>query len=293
MVNATLARLLQNVFEIVVAAAILFSASWRLTLLAFIGAPVLVLGMQFLVKRLRRYGRDRADEWGEITAHVAERVGAMKLIRSYGAEREEQKRFYDQASLYRRKVIRTQRYSTLTSPVSEIFGGIVLVMILWGGTRAVAAHEIAPETLIAFLITALRMMSPIKSLSQFPATIAVALASADRVYQLLDMPSTDVDPPTARPATFAREIVYQNVRFRYGEDRDVLHDVSFTLRRGEVVALVGPSGSGKTTLVEMLPRLHDPDRGRRPPRWRAADRAHPHLAPRADGDGEPGHGAPQ
>jgi subfamily B ATP-binding cassette protein MsbA len=75
------------------------------------------------------------------------------------------------------------------------------------------------------------------------------------------MPSTEVDPPTARPASFTRDIVYEKVRFRYGEDRDVLHEVSFTLRRGEVVALVGPSGSGKTTLVEMLPRLHDPTSG--------------------------------
>jgi subfamily B ATP-binding cassette protein MsbA len=260
-VNSTLARLLQNVFEIFVAAAILLAASWRLTLYAFIGAPLLVLGMQFLVQRLRRYGRDRANEWGEITAHVSERLGAMKLIRSYGAEREELDRFREQASNYRRKVIRTQRYSTLTSPVSELFGGMVLVMILWAGTRAVFNSELQPETLIAFLITALRMQSPIKSLSQFPATIALALASADRVFQLLDMPSTEVDRPGARQASFTRDLVYDHVGFRYGEDRDVLHDVTFTVRRGEVVALVGPSGSGKTTLVEMLPRLHDPVSG--------------------------------
>ncbi len=260
-VNATLARLLQNVFEIAVAAAILVSVSWRLTLLAFIGAPLLILGMQFLVKRLRRHSRARADEWGEITAHVSERLGAMKLIRSYGAEAQERSRFYQQATTYRRRVIRTQRYSTLTSPLSELFGGMVLVMILWGGTRAVAGGGLTPQALIAFLITALRMMSPIKSLSQFPATVAVALASADRVYQLLDTPSTEVDAPDARPARFAREITFDHVVFRYGEDRDVLHDVSFSIKRGEVVALVGPSGSGKTTLVEMLPRLHDPTAG--------------------------------
>ncbi|MEO6067334.1 MAG: ABC transporter ATP-binding protein [Gemmatimonadota bacterium] len=260
-VSATLARLLQNVFEIAVAAAILISASWRLTLLAFIGAPLLILGMQFLVKRLRRHSRARADEWGEITSHVSERLGAMKLIRSYGAEEQERARFYEQATTYRKRVIRTQRYSTLTSPVSELFGGMVLVMILWGGTRAVGGGELTPQTLIAFLITALRMMSPIKSLSQFPASVAVALASADRVYQLLDTPSTEVDAPNARPARFERDIVFDHVRFRYGEDREVLHDVSFTIGRGEVVALVGPSGSGKTTLVEMLPRLHDPTEG--------------------------------
>jgi subfamily B ATP-binding cassette protein MsbA len=261
-VNTSLSRLLQNVFEISVAAAILLSASWRLTLLAFIGAPLLILGMQVLVKRLRRHTRAREDEKGEMNAHVAERIGAMKLIRSYGAEVEEAKRFRDQASNYRRKAIRTQRYATLTSPLSELFGGMVLVLILWGGTRAVQAGDgLTPQTLISFLITALRMMSPIKSLSQFPANIAIALASADRVYQLLDMPPTEVDAPGAREAAFSREVTFEHVRFRYGDDAEVLRDVDFTIKRGEVVALVGPSGSGKTTLIEMLPRLHDPTSG--------------------------------
>ena len=262
-VNTTLARLLQNIFEIAVAATILLSASWRLTLIAFVGSPLLILGMQFLVKRLRRHTRAREDEKGDMNAHVSERIGAMKLIRSYGAEEEESRRFYQQASTYRKKAIRTQRYATLTSPLTEVFGGMVLVLILWGGTRAVLGHGdgLTPQTLISFLITALRMMSPIKSLSQFPANLAIALASADRVYQLLDMPSTEVDPPGVAEARFTREVTFDHVRFRYGDDADVLHDVSFTIRRGEVVALVGPSGSGKTTLIEMLPRLHDPTEG--------------------------------
>lgn len=262
-VNTTLARLLQNIFEIIVAATILLSASWRLTLLAFVGAPLLIIGMQFLVKRLRRHTRAREDEKGDMNAHVSERIGAMKLIRSYGAEDEESRRFYDQASAYRKKAIRTQRYATLTSPLTEVFGGMVLVLIIWGGTRSVlgGADGLTPETLISFLITALRMMSPIKSLSQFPANIAIALASADRVYQLLDMPSTEVDAPDAREARFAREVTFDHVRYSYGEDTEVLHDVNFTINRGEVVALVGPSGSGKTTLIEMLPRLHDPTAG--------------------------------
>jgi subfamily B ATP-binding cassette protein MsbA len=92
--------------------------------------------------------------------------------------------------------------------------------------------------------------------------MALALASAERVFQVLDEPSTEVDRPGEGDAGFEREIVYDRVGFRYGAGDPVLTDVSFTIPKGRVVALVGPSGAGKTTLADLLPRFHDPTSGR-------------------------------
>ena len=263
-INTSLARFFQNFSVILVTLVALTATSWRLTLLAIGAAPVLVLGLRGVLKRLRRHSRDRAEEWGEITSYIAERLGAIKLIRGYGVADQEAARFEQQASDYRRKVIRTNRYSSLTSPISEMFGGLVLIMLLVGGTRpwvTGGVTPLSPATLITFLVLALRMMSPIKQISQFPADLAMALASADRIFQLLDTPAGEVDPPDARAAHFTRDIVFDHVSFSYDGAREVLRDVSFTVRRGQVVALVGPSGAGKTTLVELIPRLHDATAG--------------------------------
>ena len=263
-INTSLARFFQNFSVILVTLAALTATSWRLTLLAVAAAPVLVFGLRGVLQRLRRHSRDRAEEWGEITSYIAERLGAIKLIRGYGVADQEAARFDAQASDYRRKVIRTNRYSSLTSPISEMFGGLVLIVLLVGGTRTWVTGggaPLSPATLITFLVLALRMMSPIKQISQFPADLAMALASADRVFQLLDQPGGEVDAPGAGVARFSREIDFDHVSFSYDGEREVLHDLSFTLPRGQVVALVGPSGAGKTTLVELLPRLHDPTRG--------------------------------
>ena len=110
--------------------------------------------------------------------------------------------------------------------------------------------------------------------------MAVALASAERVFDLLDQPPSDVDRPGEAEARFEREIAFEDVTFRYDGGDPVLSDVSFALPKGQVVALVGPSGAGKTTLADLLPRFHDPTGGPDPDGRRAAHPAHPPLAAR-------------
>jgi len=263
-VTAALAAFFQNFTMIMVTLVILWLTSWKLTLLTLAAAPLLVIGIQQLLRRLRRHSRARAEERGEITATVAERLGAIRLIRGFGAEEEEARRFQEQSDRYRKRVIRTQRYSSLTSPVSEVFGAALVILIIWAGTMPLfgtGGLPLRPEALIAFLVASLKMMSPIKSLSQFPAVLAVALASAERVFALLDIPPSDVERPGEQEAAFTRDIVFQDVSFRYGTGDPVLRDVNFKVTKGDVLAIVGPSGAGKTTLVDLLPRFHDPGAG--------------------------------
>ncbi len=111
---------------------------------------------------------------------------------------------------------------------------------------------------ITFLATALKVMSTIKSLAQIPGAIAGAVAGAERVFRVLDLPATDVDRPGEQPARFEHELVFDRVTFRYGDDDPVLTEVSFAVPKGWTVAIVGPSGAGKTTLLDLVPRLRDP-----------------------------------
>jgi subfamily B ATP-binding cassette protein MsbA len=255
-VTAALAAFLRNVSLIVVYLVILLGLSWRLTLIALVLAPLLVLIIRPVVARVRRRSRAQADDRGELTSLVSEMVASVKLVRAYVAEEFEVARFRRLADGYRTRVFGTQAASTLTSPISEIFAGFVLVLLLLFGIS-----QLRPEVFIAFIILALRLMSPMKAVAQYPTIMAGAAAAADRVFEVLDLPSNEGDAPDAVPATFRDRIEYRGVSFAYDGGPPVLQQVSFDACRGQVIALVGPSGAGKTTLLDLLPRFYEPIAG--------------------------------
>ena len=263
-ITASLLSLFQNLVVVATTLFILSQISIRLTLLTLAFVPILVLGLQVLLRRLRSHAQARALERGEITATVTERLAAIRLIRSYGEEDRESSRFHTQAERYRKRVIRTQRFSSLTSPLSEIFSGFLVILIIWAGTKPELVGlptALAPEVIIVFLMAALKLASPLKTIASFPAALAVTMASADRVFELLDQPAAELDGPGEGVARFERDIVFDAVSFRYGKGDLVLSEVSFQMPRGKIMALVGPSGAGKTTAADLLPRLHDPTSG--------------------------------
>jgi subfamily B ATP-binding cassette protein MsbA len=259
---AVLAMLFQNSVMVLTTIAFMVATSLRLTVMVLALVPLLVLGVQALVQRLKRHAHAFTHERGELTATVTERIGAVKLIRASGAEADEDVHFADQAERYRKGIVRTQRFALMTSPVSEVFGGAVIMLILWAASHPeISDVAIGGAATITFLVLALRVMSPLKAITQVPAQLAQAEASAARIFALLDIPASEVDPPEARAAAFERDLVFDHVTFGYDTSTPVLRDVSLAVRKGEMVALVGPSGGGKTTLLELVPRFHDPQQG--------------------------------
>src|SRR2546428_3019819 len=179
-VTAALASFLRNVSLILVYLAILVGLSWRLTIVTLVLAPVLVLTIRPIVARVRRRSREQADDRGELTSLVSEMVASVKLVRAYVAEAFEVERFQRLADRYRKRVLRAPRASTLTSPVSEIFAGMVIVLILLVGTRLAlgASATLRPEVFIAFIFVALRLMSPVKAVAQYPTIMAGGVGAA-------------------------------------------------------------------------------------------------------------------
>src|SRR2546425_3922208 len=256
-VTAALASFLRNVSLILVYLAILVGLSWRLTIVTLVLAPVLVLIIRPIVARVRRRSREQADDRGELTSLVSEMVASVRLVRAYVAEAFEVERFQRLADRYRKRVLRAQGASTLTSPVSEIFAGVVIVLIIWWGMKL----ALRPELFIAFVAVALRLMSPVKAVVQYPAIMAGAVAAADRCFEVLDVPADEGDRPGETAARFGDRIEYRGVTFSYDGEAPVLRDVALEVRRGHIVAIVGPSGAGKTTLVDLLPRFYEPTGG--------------------------------
>src|SRR5213594_350506 len=262
-VTAALASFLRNVCLIVVYLAILIGLSWRLAIITLVLAPVLVLTIRPIVARVRRRSREQADDRGELTSLVSEMVASVKLVRAYVAETFEVERFQRLADRYRKRVLRAQGASTLTSPVSEIFAGLVIVLIFLVGTRLALGESasLRAEVFIVFIAVALRLMSPIKAVTQYPTIMAGAVAAADRCFEVLEVPADEGDRAGETTARFGDRIEFRGVTFSYDGEAPVLRDVELEVRRGHIVAIVGPSGAGKTTLVDLLPRFYEPTGG--------------------------------
>jgi ABC-type multidrug transport system fused ATPase/permease subunit len=261
-VVAALAAFFQNAVLIAAMLGAMLLYSWRLTLLVLLLAPLLVLGVGLLRRRLKQHARTMAHERGELNATVTERLGAMKLIRAFGAEAREVDRFAAQADRYRKGHVRTQRFALLTSPASELFGAAMVMLVIWlAANPALSGVQLSGESTVVFVALAAQLMTPIKAMAQVPTQLALAEASAERVFALLDLPEAEPDDAGAEAARFSRDLVFDGVTFGYERERPVLRDISLTVTKGEVVALVGPSGAGKTTLLELVPRFHDPWQG--------------------------------
>ncbi|HEY8309385.1 MAG TPA: ABC transporter ATP-binding protein [Gemmatimonadaceae bacterium] len=260
---------LQAIALVAATIAFLFDISWQLTVMALGIVPILSLVLQPLLKKLRRGNRRRGNQHGEMASVLQETVSGIRLVKSFGAEQFEEQRFTSASDTYARTTVRLTQLSFLAPPVTEVIGMLIAVSILWVGARQVLVNEsLTGADLITFLVFVLRLLQPLKQLTAVRATAQSSLASAERLFDILDTPSEqERDGGSVRIAEFSSRIQFEHVGFGY-EGRDgsdeaiVLQDVAFHAARGEVIALVGASGAGKTTLVDLIPRFYEPTSGR-------------------------------
>jgi subfamily B ATP-binding cassette protein MsbA len=254
---------LQNAATVLAFLAFLFGISWQLTLLALLVAPLLIGALQPLLHMIRRRARRRAGMHGEMASVLQETVGGIRLVKSFGAEPYEEQRFTEGSERFAYSTVRVTRLAFLAPPITEIVGTLVALSLLWFGAREVLVDgTMSGADLIAFLLYVLRLLHPMKQLSQVPTTAQSSLASAERIFEVLDVASEPQrDTGRRSDARFTDALKFERVSFAY-DDEPVLRDLSFTARKGQVVALVGPSGAGKSTLVDLIPRFYEPTQGR-------------------------------
>ena len=254
---------LQSASLVLVYIAILFSISWKLSLIALVILPLLGFSLQPMLRKLRRGNLRRGNVHGEMTSVLQETISGIRLVKASSAESYEEARFADGSNKYARSSLKLTRLALLAPPITEIIGTLIAVVILWiGAWQVLRGGTMTGATLLAFLTLVLRLLQPLKQLSQMRTTAQSSLASAERLFEILDSPAEfQRDRGTRDKAAFERELRFENVTFSYG-DAPVLTGIDLTARKGEVVALVGPSGSGKSTLVDLIPRFYEPAQGR-------------------------------
>ena len=258
-IMSSLAMLFRDPLTIVIYMVFLFSISANLTLFVLLVLPVAGYLIGRVARSLRKTTFRGQKRLGELLALLEETLTGLRIIKAFNGEKQMSEKFYstnDRFARIFRKIVR-KRY--LATPFSEFTGTIVLMVIMaYGGSLVLSGSgRMSGENLILFLIIFSQVIPPAKNFTTAWFSIQKGMASVDRVDQLLDADDKIFEKPDAIRATGFREsIEFRNVSFKYDKEY-VLKDVSFTIKKGQTIALVGKSGAGKSTLVDLMPRFMD------------------------------------
>lgn len=263
-VNALQSAMVENTIEMITEGFILIGSigamiylDWKLTLFTFCTFPVVLWFMDIFGKKIRKSGSRIQECTADITSVLQETVSSARVIKSFVREDYEIKRFEtENYNNFRANMKNAQLMATLT-PTIEFVAAIGVTMIMWYGGRSVIEGNITAGSLIAFLVYAVNISNPVKRLTRVIGNIQKALAAAQRVFDVLDLPEEVKELPSARALPAVKgNVQFKNVSFAYNSD-EVIKDLSFDVQPGQIVAIVGPSGAGKSTVASLLPRFYD------------------------------------
>lgn len=260
-----------DLFTLAVISVVMLLIDWRLALAAFAVIPFVLITSHVFRKNVRDAYRDIRTRLARINAFLQERLTGMRVVQLFGREADEARRFDEANRAHLDAHLRSIRIYALYFPAIEVLTSVALASLIVSGADRVAANTLTVGTVAAFLQFVRRFFQPLQDLSEKYNILQGAMASSERIFQLLDTEPTIADcglriggvtPSAIRNPQSAVTVHFDDVWFAYAEPEWVLKGVSFRARPGETVALVGHTGAGKTTIISLLLRFYDPQRGR-------------------------------
>ncbi len=263
-VSAVFLNMIREPLTIIVFLGIAISISWRLTVFSVVILPFSLGIISYIGKLLRKQSSVLQQKMADITTVLHETITGVKIVKAFGMEEYENKKFFNETNKFFRLILKMVRVRNIASPSTEFLSVLVgVVLVYYGGLLVLQEHSLKASEFLGFLFAIFQLMPPIKELSSVNNRIQESSAAADRVFEILDTVPNITDAPDAVEIQgFNDSIEYRNVFFHYSDsDELVLKNVSFKVKKGQIIALVGSSGAGKSTLVDLLPRFFDPTEG--------------------------------
>lgn len=262
LVSTTIVDLVVQTLTFFGMAGFLVYLNWKLTLFALLVIPLAFKVIHFASQRLRAVGHTIQQELASLSAIAYEALSAIRIVRSFATEEYELERFRQQGKANVRALVHGTQIQATLQGVVEVILIVALALLLWAGGREVIAGRMTPGGLIAFLGYLGFMVQPLRVISRIVGSLQQCLASADRIFEILEVPDTlpvPESPVVLKPVSGA--IGFKDVWFAYEPGRWILKGVNLSVRPGERIALVGSTGAGKTTIADLVPRFYDPQRG--------------------------------
>ena len=252
-----------NALRLVGAAVVLFVLDWRLALWVLAPVPVLAVGLRLFNTRVRPIYRRARDRLGDINAQLQDSLAGMQVIQAFGQEERQLVRFGAESESYYRAQVSGIRYWSSFFPAMSFVASVGAVIVLGQGAVRAVRGDLSLGTLVAFMSYLHLLYGPVRSLVEVDNVFQQAIAAGERIFELFDERPEITDAPVpVDPGTIEGSVTFEDVHFQYSTGDPVLHDVTFHVAPGEMVALVGRSGAGKTSIANLICRFYDPTQGR-------------------------------
>jgi subfamily B ATP-binding cassette protein MsbA len=266
-VENTIVQSLRVVFRepatIILYFAVLFFMSVKLTLFTILIIPISGAIIGGITRRLKKRAVQSQESLGRIVNILDETLGGMRVIKAFNAERFIGKKFDEETDYYSQVNVSMARKNELASPISQFLGvSVVAGILVYGGSLVLSGEsDLSASNFITYIIIFTQVLNPAKEISRSVSNIQRGIASAERIFEVVDTQSQIKAPANPKPISgFNHSIEFNQVSFAY-EDKLILKDINFRLEKGKTIALVGPSGGGKSTLADLVPRFYDPNSG--------------------------------
>ena len=261
-ITNTLQVAFREPFLIIGYVALMVGISWQLTVFSILYLPVVGIIIGSIVKRLRHPAQRGQERMGDMVSVMEESLSGVKTMKSYNAFDYICSKFRAINAEMSQILISMARKQQLASPMSEFLGITAISVVLVFGGSLVQGGELMAAGFVAYIAAFSQLTRPLRSFIDQFANINQGIAAGERVFSIIDAESKVQDKANAvELEEFKDKIEFRSVGFSYDESREILHDISFEVRKGETVALVGPSGGGKSTLSELIPRFYDVESG--------------------------------
>ncbi|MEH6649123.1 MAG: lipid A export permease/ATP-binding protein MsbA [Motiliproteus sp.] len=239
----------------------LFYLNWRLSLVLIVLAPVIAIIIKVVSKRMRSSSKALQSDMGQLTHRLEESIKGHKLIKLYGAEQQENKKFFNVVNSLRRNNFKLKMIAAANSPIIQQVLSIALASVVYLAASMEGDASMTTGQFVSFFTAMGMLLGPMRSLTGVNEQLQRGLAAADSVFQLMDERS-EQDTGTEELTRFSGHLVIKDLSFSYNEALpNALNNINLEIQPGETIAFVGASGSGKTTLTQLLPRFYEIQQG--------------------------------